>query len=305
VALRDAGRRARGATLYVTLEPCAHQGRTPPCTDAVRAAGIARVVLGCSDPNPRVKGNGAGHLRRAGIAVVAGVLQAECLEQIRFFTKHVRTGRPWVTLKLAASLDGRIATANGDSRWITGEKARALVHEWRDTHDAILVGSETVRRDDPALTCRRKGGRDPLRVVLDGRLRLPLTARVAQSGTIVFTRRGASTAKLRRLRAQGVEVVELRPRAGELAWRDVQTELGGRGVCSVLVEGGGLVAASVLRSGDVDRVSLFYGPKLVGGDGRPMIGALAVEKMAAALPLEILAVRQLDGDLLVEAQRQS
>lgn len=304
VALRQAGALARGATLYVTLEPCAHHGRTPPCVEAVRSAGIARLVIGCGDPNPRARGGGD-QLASAGVKIVSGVLADECAEQIRFFTKHVRTGLPWVTLKLAASLDGRIATSDGDSRWITGEKARALVHEWRDTHDAILVGAETVRHDDPALTCRRRGGRDPLRVVLDGRLRLPLTARVVREGTLVFTHRGASPVKVRQLRARGVEVVALRPRAGRLDWNDVLRALGERGVCSVLVEGGGLVAASALRSGAVDRLYLFYAAKLVGGDGRAMIGPLAVGEMAEALALEIVASRWLGGDLLLEARLQS
>src|SRR5512135_2351615 len=177
-ALTDAGARARGATLYVTLEPCAHHGRTPPCTDAVIAAGVRRVVFGTRDPNPTVSGNGMVRLRAARIAVTGGVLQPDCDELIAAFRKHVTTGLPLVTLKLAASLDGRIATATGESRWITGPESRLFTQRLRNEHDAILVGAQTVIRDDPELTCRLRGGRNPLRVVLDGRLRVPLGARV-------------------------------------------------------------------------------------------------------------------------------
>ena len=190
-ALDAAGDRAAGGTLYVTLEPCNHHGRTPPCTEAILAAGIGRVVVGVRDPNPQVRGKGATRLRRRGVEVVSGVEEEACLDLITAFSKHTRTGRPYVTLKLAASLDGRIATSSGASRWITGEKARRAVHRWRSEVDAIMVGAETVRADDPALTSRIRGGRDPLRVIVDGRLRIPLGARVltngAATGTLVAT----------------------------------------------------------------------------------------------------------------------
>lgn len=302
VALRQAGEKARGATLYVTLEPCAHHGRTPPCTDAVRDAGIARVVIACRDPNPSVRGDGAGRLRRAGIGVSTGVLRREGEEAIRFFHKHVTTGLPWVTLKLAASMDGRIATASGDSRWVTGAAARRFVHELRDTHDAVLVGAETVLRDDPALTCRRRGGRDPVRVILDGRLRLPESARVVRQGTVILTRSGAPTAKVARLRRRGATVIAVPGSGARIPWRTALRVLAERDVCSVLVEGGGAVAAEALRGGEVDELLLFYAPKLVGGDGRPMVGELGVKRMAGALPLQVTAMTQMGGDLLVAAR---
>jgi diaminohydroxyphosphoribosylaminopyrimidine deaminase/5-amino-6-(5-phosphoribosylamino)uracil reductase len=301
VALADAGRAARGATLYVTLEPCAHHGRTPPCVDAVLAAGIERVVLGCRDPNPRVRGNGAERLRRAGVEVATGILESECAEAIRFFAKHAATGLPWATLKLAASLDGRIATHDGDSRWVTGEAARRYVHRLRNWHDAVLVGAQTVIADDPALTCRLRGGRDPLRVVLDGRLRIPLGAGIVGAGTLVLTGRGTKASKVAALRRRGVEVVELPHRGGVIAWRDALAEIGRRGLCSVLVEGGGGTAATALRGGGVDEVLFFYAPKLVGADGQPMIGPLGVSRMARALALTDAHWRRLGPDLLLRA----
>jgi diaminohydroxyphosphoribosylaminopyrimidine deaminase/5-amino-6-(5-phosphoribosylamino)uracil reductase len=302
VALRRAGRRARGATLYVTLEPCAHFGRTPPCVDAVRAAGIARVVIGTRDPNPRVRGDGAGRLRRAAIGVTIGVEQAACEEQIAAFRKHVTTGLPFVTLKLAASLDGRIATASGASKWITGTAARTEAHRLRNWHDAVLIGSETVRRDDPALTCRIPGGRDPLRVVVDSRLRIPPAAQVLTNrrspGTVVFTslRHGAKLVRLRRL---GVDVVTVPGPGGRLRLRSVLRVLGARGVCSVLVEGGAAVAASALKERLVDQVVVFLAPKLFGGDGRPMIDALGVRTPRRALPLRRAHVRRIGDDFML------
>ncbi len=305
-ALGQAGAAARGATLYVTLEPCAHFGRTPPCTDAVRASGIARLVFGCRDPNPRVAGGGAGKLARAGLQVQGGVLAAECGELIGAFRKAILTGVPWVSLKLAASLDGRIATADGDSRWVTGEAARRLTHRWRDTHDAVLVGAETVRRDDPALTCRVRGGRDPLRVVLDGRLRLPADAQLlspaAAGGTVIITGHSAPEARARRLRQRGATVLRLADRDGRVSMRAALRALARRGVSSVLVEGGGEVAAATLRERLVDRLFLFYAPKLVGAEGRPMVGPLRVTRMAAAPRLEVLGSRWIGGDLLIEAR---
>jgi len=307
-ALRDAGSRARGATLYVTLEPCAHHGRTPPCTAAVIAAGVRRVVVGARDPNPRVPGDGIGRLRAAGIVVESGVLAAECDELIAAFRTHVTTGLPRVTLKLAASLDGRIATATGESRWITGDASRRYVHRLRAEHDAILVGAETVIRDDPQLTCRRRDGRNPLRVILDGRLRLPLQAGVltntGTAATLVVTGRQASAAKIRRIEARGAQVLQLPARAGRIAMRRVLQALGARNVMSVLIEGGAGVAAAALTARVVDRMLIFYAPKLIGGDGRPMLDALGVRHMRQALALGPLRVRRFRDDLLVATQMQ-
>lgn len=250
-ALRRAGARALGATAYVSLEPCAHYGRTPPCTMALLQAGVRRVVAAAPDPDPRVDGRGIAQLRQAGVEVETGVMQAEALALNAGFILRVRAGRPLVTLKLATSLDGRIATRTGASQWITGEVARARAHQLRATHDAILIGSGTALADDPALTCRLPGleDRSPVRVVLDGRLRLPPTSRLAQSArevpTWVVTRAGADPGCAAALEQQGVEVLTVgvdgggRPDVG-LAL----AALAGRGITRVLVEGGAELAAS-------------------------------------------------------------
>jgi diaminohydroxyphosphoribosylaminopyrimidine deaminase/5-amino-6-(5-phosphoribosylamino)uracil reductase len=303
-ALSEAGRRARGATLYVTLEPCAHHGRTPPCTEAILAAGIRRVVIGVRDPNPHVRGGGAEQLRRAGLMVEEGVEEARAAELIAPFRKLVTTGKPYVTLKLAASLDGKIATASGDSRWITGEKSRAFVHRLRAEHDAVLVGAGTVLVDDPELTCRGARGRNPLRVVLDGRLRSPLEARVFRTSiapTLVLTSERASRRKVAALQARGVEVERLGG-AAELPWEAVLAALGKRGLLAVLVEGGAEVAAKALAARGVDRLLVFFAPLLIGGDGRPMLGSLGVRRLAEALRLPHLEVRRFAGDLMVATE---
>jgi diaminohydroxyphosphoribosylaminopyrimidine deaminase/5-amino-6-(5-phosphoribosylamino)uracil reductase len=305
-ALRDAEKKARGATLYVTLEPCAHHGRTPPCTDAVIAAGVRRVVVGALDPNPNVPGHGVARLRAAGIEVITGVEQAACDELIAAFRKHVTTGMPLVTLKLAASLDGRIATATGESRWITSDASRRYVHRLRADSDAILVGAETVLRDDPELTCRLRGGRNPRRVILDGRLRLPLRAKVLATtrvaATLVVTGRHASAAKARQIAARGATVVRLPAPAGRISMTRLMRALGRRGVMSVLVEGGATVAAAALAARVVDRLLIFYAPKLIGGDGRPMLGPLGVRRLRQALRLGPLRVRRLATDVLVATE---
>jgi diaminohydroxyphosphoribosylaminopyrimidine deaminase/5-amino-6-(5-phosphoribosylamino)uracil reductase len=302
-ALADAGQRARGATLYVTLEPCAHHGRTPPCVDAVVDAGIRRVVFGSTDPNPTVTGGGADRLRSRGVAVSAGTLQEPCEQLIAAFRKHVRTGLPRVTLKLAASLDGRIATAGGESRWITGPDSRHYVHRLRAEHDAILVGAETIRRDDPELTCRLRGQRSPIRIVLDGRARIPLQARVLTStrppATVVAVDRDVPAARLRRIEAVGAEVLRLPASSGKIPMRRLLRALGRRGVMSVLIEGGSTVAAAALSARVVDELCLFYAPKLIGADGRAMIGALGVKRISQALRLGPLRVKRFSQDVLI------
>ena len=304
-ALRDAGARARGATLYVTLEPCAHHGRTPPCTKAIIAAGIRRVVFGSRDPNPKVTGNGMGKLRAAGIEVRDGVEAAECDALNAAFCKHVITGLPLVTLKLAASLDGCIATASGESRWITNATSRRYVHRLRAEHDAILVGAATVMRDDPELTCRVRSGRNPTRIIVDGRLRIPLSAKVLETRTaptLVVTSNAASQRKIAKLRGLGVDVLSCAANGGVVPLKSLMRRLGRRGVLSVLIEGGATVAASALRAGVVDRLLIFYAPKLIGGDGRPMLGSLGVREMQRAWKTGALHVKRFAGDLLVATE---
>jgi diaminohydroxyphosphoribosylaminopyrimidine deaminase/5-amino-6-(5-phosphoribosylamino)uracil reductase len=303
-ALRAAGGRSRGATLYVTLEPCNHHGRTPPCTEAILAAGVRRVVFGVRDPNPRVHGGGSARLRRRGVAVESGVEAAACAELIAGFATVARRGRPLVALKLAATLDGRVATRTGASRWITGAPARRFVHRLRNEYDAVMVGAGTVIADDPALTCRLRGGRDPLRVVIDGRLRIPLTAGLltneAAPGTLVVTTMHSGR-KLAALRRRGVSVMALPGRRGVLSLRRVLERLAARGVSSVLVEGGATLAAAALREGVVDRLFLLVAPKLFGGDGRAMVGALGVAAPRDALAVRVLGVSRLGADLLIRA----
>lgn len=311
LALERAGSRARGATLYVTLEPCHHQGRTPPCTRAVLASGVKRVVIGTRDPNPHVTGGGASFLAGQGLEVKVGVLEPACRDLNLFYNHHVTTGRPYVILKAASTLDGRLATSTGDSRWVTSEKARAHVHYLRSGVDAILVGRGTAEQDDPRLNARLLGrraglGKNPLRVVLDTHLSLPLGLKLFDSGaggpTIVVCGPRPPAAKAKALEKAGVEVLPLpleksRPSLARL--RDV---LGGRNVQSLLIEGGAEVnAAALLSERIVDRVLLFLAPKVVGGQGTPLVGGPGVKRMADALSLDVLKVRRFGPDLLLEA----
>jgi len=301
-ALRDAGARARGATLYVSLEPCNHHGRTPPCTEAILTAGVRRVVFGVRDPNPHVRGGGAARLRRRGVAVDSGIEAHACAELIAGFLTVARLRRPLVALKLAGTLDGRIATASGASRWITGEPARRYAHGLRNEYDAVMVGAGTVIADDPALTCRIRGGRDPLRVIVDGRLRVPLTAQVlragAAPGTLLATtvERGAKLATLRR---RGITVLAQPGRGGVLSLRRLLSRLAARGVTSVLIEGGAGLAAAALRARVVDRLFLFVAPKLIGGDGIPLVGPLGVRGMRDTLGVRVLGASRVGADLLL------
>jgi len=283
-ALRRAGRRARGATIYVTLEPCCHHGKTPPCTDALVAVAPARIVVGSRDPNPRVSGRGIRALRAAGIRVDTGLLEAECDDVIRGFSHWIRRGRPWVHLKLAATLDGRIATRTGASRWISSPASRRLVQELRARADAVLVGVSTVLADDPRLTCRLAGARQPLRIVLDRRLRTPPTARVlaGRAPTLIVCAPNARRAARKSLVAAGAEIVELEG-AERVVWRKLLAELGRRDVHELLIEGGAKVAGSALGAQMVNGLTFFYNPRIIGGDGVPMIGPLAIDEPSAAL----------------------
>jgi diaminohydroxyphosphoribosylaminopyrimidine deaminase/5-amino-6-(5-phosphoribosylamino)uracil reductase len=304
-ALKNAGAKAKGATLYITLEPCSHYGRTPPCADALIRAGIKEVVAAMRDPNPRVAGRGFNKLRRAGVKVRLGLLQVECRTMLEAYTKFISQGIPFVTLKLAATLDGKIAGAGGDSQWVSGARSRGLVHRWRNEMDAVLVGAATLRTDNPQLTCRSAGGRNPYRVVLDGRLRLPLTAELLKhpdaDKTIIATTVGAPAAKVRALETRGARVWRLPARGFQVSWRPLLKKLAGQGIVSLLIEGGAAVAASALKHGVVDKLEFFYAPKIIGGDGRVMIDALGLRKMAHALALKNISARAVGEDLLVTA----
>ncbi len=307
-ALQAAGARAHGATLYVTLEPCCHQGKTPPCVDAIVQAGIRHVVVAMRDPNPLVNGGGIGHLRAAGIAVTEGVCEAEARRINEVFAYYITTQRPFVILKSAVTLDGKIATRRGASRWITGEPARLEAHRLRHAVDAIMVGIGTVLQDDPQLTTRLpdRCGVNPLRVVVDSRLRLPLTAQVAMVApdrhTLVATTPAAMAAKRAQLQARGVEIWSLPAYDdGRVDLEALLVQLGERGIASVLVEGGATLSARLLCRGLVNKVIFFMAPKLLGGDGLSVIGPCGIETMDHAIPLHRLHVRQVGDDIMLEA----
>lgn len=301
-AKRKHGARAvRGATIAVTLEPCHFQGRTGPCTAALAEAGVGRVVVGCRDPHPRVSGKGVRFLRRLGIEVVTGVLEPECRYQHRGFICVQERGRPHVTLKLATTLDGRIALANGESRWITNEASRAFVARLRDTHDAVMVGSETAKADDPELAARVGARvRRPVRVVVDGRLRVSPDARLfrppGDSRTWLLCRQGVRGIRAARERAE--RVIEVK--AGEGGHVDLGAafrRLAKEGLTTVLVEGGGRLAAALLRADLVDEVHWMLAPKLIGSEGRPCLGPLGLEKLRDAVALEDVVSRRRGTDL--------
>jgi len=303
VALKRAGEGARGATLYLNLEPCDHQGRTPPCTLGLIRSGVKRVVAGMVDPNPLVSGRGIRRLRRAGTQVQVGLLEAECRRLNEAFVKYITRRVPFVVLKLAASLDGRIATSTGDSKWITGRSARSYVHRLRDQTDAVLVGVGTVVADNPRLTCRLPGGRDPWRVILDSHLRIPLTARLFhQRGpekTIIVTAPRAPRKKVQAIEAYGARVWNFPLVREKIPIAPVLRRLGRMGLLSVMIEGGMVTATAALRERLVDKVLFFYAPKIIGGAGKSMVDALGIRRVSQAQKVRDVEVRRLGEDLLV------
>lgn len=308
-ALRQAGTAAQGATLYVTLEPCCHSGRTGPCTTAVIAAGIARVVSGCRDPNPRVAGGGFEQLQAAGIHVESGILDTECRRLIAPFAKHIHTGLPYVTLKAGITIDGAVATASGESQWITGVESRVAVHHLRDTHDAIMVGVGTVLADNPRLTTRlpQGGGKNPLRIIVDSTLRTPATsALLAEVGkTLILTTSAASAADEARLQSEDVEILRVAGGAGAVDLSDAMRRLGERGIQSILLEGGGRLHHSALHAGIVDRLCVFIAPLLLGGSGIPLFCGHGVSNLKDAFRLRQLHVERYGDDLLLDGELES
>lgn len=306
VRRRHGERALRGASIATTLEPCSFTGRTGPCADAIVAAKLGRVVSGCRDPHPKVGGRGYRTLRAAGIEVVLGILEEECRYQHRGFLSVIERGRPWVTLKLATTLDGRIATAGGESRWITGPESRAFVHRLRDASDAVMVGSETALADDPRLDVRRgkKHVRTPVRVLLDGGLRVPLDARLYSDPdagrTWVVCRERARG--IRAAREAAGRVLPIRPsREGRVDLPRAMKSLAREGLTTLLVEGGGGLAAALLRARLVDEVHWMLAPKLIGSDGRPGLGPLALRRLQDAVVLSPERVTRRGEDLHVHA----
>jgi diaminohydroxyphosphoribosylaminopyrimidine deaminase / 5-amino-6-(5-phosphoribosylamino)uracil reductase len=305
-ALRAAGEAARGADLYVTLEPCNHQGRTPPCTQAILASGVRRVIIATPDPNPQVTGGGAEFLAVRGVEVDVGLLEAEARRLNEAWLHHIKTGRPWVNAKAACSLDGKIATVGGESQWLTGEAARALGHRLRHRVDAIMVGIGTVLADDPQLTTRRPRGpaSDPIRVVLDSRLRLPLTSRLlhldSAAPTWVATTSQARPGTIRALEAKGAQVMVLPAEAGRVSLGALLAELGARQVQSLLVEGGAETLGTFFDQRLVNQFYFFYAPKILGGQQAPgMVGGNGIFHLGQAHIARDLSVRRVGVDLLV------
>ncbi len=306
-ALAMAGDAAAGATAYVTLEPCSHHGRTPPCCEALIAANVARVVVGFGDPDPRVNGAGLARLREAGIAVTDGVLRADAENVISGFLQRVQSGRPQITLKLATTLDGRIATRAGESQWITGPAARQEAHALRGRHDAVLVGVGTVLADDPLLTCRLSGYKHVpmVRIVADTHARTPVHAALVKSAsespTWILCAEGAPGRF--KLANAGVRIMAVPTGEDGLDFTEAFAALGAAGLTSVLVEGGSQVAASLLRADLVDRLAWFHAPAVMGGDGLPAAQGYGVERLTAMKRFRRVAVRCLGDDMLTEWQR--
>ncbi len=293
--------------MFVNLEPCCHHGRTPPCTDAIIASGLKEVFVGMRDPNPLVAGKGIRRLKQAGIAVHNGVLTPQCRQLNEEFAKYIQTGTPWVILKSALSLDGKTATATGQSQWITGPEARERVHRMRDRVDAILVGPGTVLKDNPRLTTRLKKGRghNPARVILDAKAEIPLNARVfqraAREQVVYVTSSKASAVRLNRLRNTGVDIKILPNRSCHISLKKLIKMLGQMEITSLLIEGGSGLNASALKAGIVDKVVLFLAPLIIGGDTAPgVVGGPGIKSLKQALNLKKLTVTPVGADWMVE-----
>jgi len=310
MALDKAGDRANGSTLYVSLEPCCHKDkRTPPCTDRVIKAGVSRVVIAMSDPNPKVNGKGIKMLRDAGLDVKVGTLRERAEQLNRPFSKYITAGAPYVTLKVAQTLDGKIATSTGESKWITGPESRQYGHMVRNRVDAIMVGIGTIMKDDPSLTTRVEGGglsHDPHRIILDSHLRIPLDAKVlnlrSRAKTYVATTVNAPTSKMKEVKDKKAEILIVDPdETGRISFPALMDELAKLGMLNLLIEGGARVNASALRAGVVDRALFFIAPKILGGDdARGSIGGGSPEYLDDAINLNIIKHTNLGRDILIE-----
>ncbi|MBU3917485.1 bifunctional diaminohydroxyphosphoribosylaminopyrimidine deaminase/5-amino-6-(5-phosphoribosylamino)uracil reductase RibD [bacterium] len=306
-AIDDAGDSARGATLYVTLEPCNHEGRTPPCTRKIEKAGISKVVMAMKDPNPGVDGGGMEYLISRGIPVITGICEKKALVLNEAFIKHSLTHLPFTIAKCAATLDGRVATANGDSRWVTGPSARRFVHQIRHYVDAIMVGINTVKLDNPSLTTRLDNiiTKDAHRVILDTKLSISEEAKVltldSEAKTLIITGPDIPGDKRRRLESENIEIITTPLRNGRIDLKGLMKILGERDITSLLIEGGSQVLGAAFNAGVVDKVNFFYAPKILAGDdGFPITAGQGVEFMKDAVNLLDIKVKQFDNDIMIE-----
>ncbi len=306
IALKKAGNKARDATMYVNLEPCAHYGRTGPCTDAIINAGISRVVAGMQDPNPIVAGRGIKQLADAGIKVKVGVLEQKARQLNEIFIKYITTGLPFVGVKVAMSLDGKIGTATGESHWITGNKSRQFVHRLRDQSDTVMVGIQTVLRDDPRLTTRLESGegKDSVRVIVDSTARLPINARIvataSQVRTILAVTEHASEEKCKALQDKGIEIIKLPGKKKRVDVTELMKKLAELELTAVLVEGGGTLNYSLLEESLVDKIFAFIAPLIIGGQDSPTpFSGDGVSNLKKAWPVENIELKQFDQDLLL------
>jgi len=304
VAIQKAGEEAKGSTLYINLEPCTHYGRTPPCTPAVVEAGVNRVVIGMEDPNPLVKGKGVESLKNRGLDVAVGILKKECQRLNEAFSKYILKKEPFVILKVASTLDGKIATREGDSKWISGEASRRFVHRLRDQVDGVLVGIGTVLKDDPLLTTRIRGGRDPYRVILDSRLRIPKKARVLGPDplkVIIATTELAPRERMNDLGKKGGRVLVCDSKEGRINLRCLLSKLGEMEMMSILVEGGSEVNGSFFDEGIIDKIILFLSPKLMGDSQAPGIfGGRGYQTLKEVISLDEMKAKKIGEDILIE-----
>ena len=306
-AINHAGAAADGGALYVTLEPCPHYGRTPPCTETIIQSGIARVFAAHVDPNPKVGGKGIQELEKAGVHVNVGLCEPEARRLNEVFIKYIRTNRPFVIIKSAMSLDGKIATRSGESQWISSEASRLEGHEIRNSVDAVLVGVNTVINDNPSLTTRlpERVGKDPARIVVDSECRTPPTAKIfnpdSEANTIIATTKRASEERITRLEAAGARVSVVEEVDNRVCFSSLMHALGCQGITSVLIEGGAKINASALNAGIVDKIVFFVAPKLIGGADAPSpIGGEGIQRLAEAHVLRDVNVKSIDGDILIE-----
>jgi diaminohydroxyphosphoribosylaminopyrimidine deaminase/5-amino-6-(5-phosphoribosylamino)uracil reductase len=304
VALQRAREEARGAILYLNMEPCTHYGKTPPCAPQVIEAGVKRVIIGMEDPNPLVKGKGVEILKRAGVDVEVGILEKECRRLNEAFCKYILKKEPFVILKVATTLDGKIATRNGDSKWISGEASRRFVHKLRNQVDGVLVGIGTVLKDDPLLTARIRGGRDPYRIILDSRLKISEEARVigtSPSRAIIVTTELAPRDKIERLEKRGVQILIFGSKEERINLRSCLSKLGEMGMMNLMVEGGSQVNGSFLDEGLIDKLLLFLSPKLIGDhQALGIFGGRGVSNLQEAIALKEIKTRKMGEDMLLE-----